>query len=840
MSVPYLIIPMIALFCYAVLFLAILSVKKNRVIITFMFVLVLFLFWTLGSVFMRLQLYPNYQFWYYVSLLALFCLPLALYHFIEAFLSLYHRLQHYIFESLTILLCILTLTNYILPVPEIETNAAGQFLFIYQPNYIRLLFPTLLTLAISFQIFKMIYQVHRKHDLEVLALRPFYLCGCILIIGNILSVLPGNVFPFDTLAGIFFAVFAFYTLSRNRIFHFTLLVSHQVLIFVCLVLVTLVALPTLNPLSALIRTYFPLIAPWTTAVLCVLFTLTLFLIYSVVEHLTNQLFLKKEQTTKQRLKEYGLAISKVLNTQVILELTEAVITDSIPSAHLNILLLNEKEHKYKTVHSSKSLDTHALSFEIDTPFIHWFKTHDGCLCVADIKRSAFYSAMWESEKNMLAEEQVRVMVGLKHKDKLFGLMVLCEGPDRLDFDTLNFLESVEAFATISLNNAALYERSQLEAQTDSLTGLFNRKTILRKIESVIKNSSTHSLALALISLDDFRLFNELYGSQKGDTALSSFAKRIHYTLGSKGFAGRYGGKEFILCLPNHNQMQILQLVQNLQKQMAELHSLEETAPMKTLTFSAGICVYPYSASNAQEILTNANMSVFQAKTKGKNCIVTYHMQDNTEEYNGPELSKPKNDVYDKYASTVYALTAAIDAKDHYTFQHSQNVAAYAATLAKHMGLDSGHVNLIHEAGLLHDIGKIAIPENILTKPGKLTFEEYTLIKSHVIHSIGIIRYLPNLDYLIPTVTSHHERWDGKGYPRGLTGKEIPLGGRYLAIADAFDAMTSDRCYRDALDLESVLSEILKGSGHQFDPSLTGPFVNLVHQGTIYLNMPFSE
>jgi putative nucleotidyltransferase with HDIG domain len=178
-------------------------------------------------------------------------------------------------------------------------------------------------------------------------------------------------------------------------------------------------------------------------------------------------------------------------------------------------------------------------------------------------------------------------------------------------------------------------------------------------------------------------------------------------------------------------------------------------------------------------------------------------------------------------SMISALTAAIDAKDHYTFAHSKNVARYAANLAVAAGLNEEQVRTIYAAGLLHDIGKISIPEDILNKTGKLTDEEYGIMKNHVNSSIEMIRHLPEMDYLVPAALGHHERWDGRGYPRGISGEDIPVSARCLAIADVFDAMTTDRPYRKGLSPEYALEQIRQGAGTQFDPHLAIVFVRLV-------------
>ena len=160
---------------------------------------------------------------------------------------------------------------------------------------------------------------------------------------------------------------------------------------------------------------------------------------------------------------------------------------------------------------------------------------------------------------------------------------------------------------------------------------------------------------------------------------------------------------------------------------------------------------------------------------------------------------------------------------------------YAATLAVAAGLNDDQVRTIYAAGLLHDIGKISIPEKILNKTDQLADEEYQIMKDHVNNSIEMIRHLPEMDYLIPAVLGHHERWDGKGYPRGIAGEEIPVSARCLAIADVFDAMTTDRPYRKGLPLEFALEEMDKQAGKQLDPQLTPVFVRLIRSRSIPLS-----
>lgn len=184
------------------------------------------------------------------------------------------------------------------------------------------------------------------------------------------------------------------------------------------------------------------------------------------------------------------------------------------------------------------------------------------------------------------------------------------------------------------------------------------------------------------------------------------------------------------------------------------------------------------------------------------------------------------DAQSLFLGTLHALTSAIDAKDSYTFGHSERVAMLSETLARASGLDEEVVERIYIAGLVHDVGKIGVPEAVLCKPGRLTDAEFDVIKMHPRIGATILRDIRQMDDLIPGVLYHHERWDGLGYPEQKAGLDIPLFGRVIGLADAFDAMSSDRTYRSALKLDEVLAEIRRCMGQQFDPELAEYFLKL--------------
>ncbi len=192
------------------------------------------------------------------------------------------------------------------------------------------------------------------------------------------------------------------------------------------------------------------------------------------------------------------------------------------------------------------------------------------------------------------------------------------------------------------------------------------------------------------------------------------------------------------------------------------------------------------------------------------------------------------DMHSMFLGTLHALSTTIDAKDSYTQGHSERVALISKQLARAAGLDAHTVERVYLSALVHDVGKIGVPESVLTKPGKLTGEEYDLVKKHPETGARILEGIRQMQDLIPGVMHHHESWDGTGYPHGLAGHNIPLFGRILGLADAFDAMSSDRTYRLALPMNKVLDEVRRCSGIQFDPDLVEVFITL--DFSKYLNM----
>ncbi len=363
---------------------------------------------------------------------------------------------------------------------------------------------------------------------------------------------------------------------------------------------------------------------------------------------------------------------------------------------------------------------------------------------------------------------------------------------------------------------ALYQRSTYRALramrlalTDPLTGLGNHRHFHDRLERELVEAARDdcSFTLCLVDVDDFKRVNDLFGHPAGDRVLS----RLATALRQNGEAFRLGGDEFALLLPDYDESEAIETAGAILERIAQIR-LEQVG---SVTVSAGIATFPRQAPDRGELIRLADSALYWAKENGKNRAHAYRPD-------VVELAELRRlaagpDRAARFRAAA-SLAKAVDLRDTYTGSHSARVAELAARVAIRLGLDQEQVEFSRLAGSLHDLGKLAIPEEILRKPGPLTGPERLVLERHpqigfrMLDSLGIA---PVAEWIL----HHHERWDGTGYPDRLPGNEIPLGARIIFVVDAYDAMTSDRVYRGRLSQEDALAELERCAGTQFDPSV---------------------
>jgi diguanylate cyclase (GGDEF)-like protein len=368
---------------------------------------------------------------------------------------------------------------------------------------------------------------------------------------------------------------------------------------------------------------------------------------------------------------------------------------------------------------------------------------------------------------------------------------------------------------------SLYQRSTHRALramrlalTDPLTGLGNHRHFHERLERELQNAEEQEtpVTLCFIDIDDFKKINDRFGHPSGDRVLSQVAGKLR----QGGEAFRLGGDEFALLLADHDEGMALAAANSIVERIATTIDFEHIG---TVTVSAGLATFPVQGHGRDELIRLADSALYWAKEHGKNRVRLYRPE-------VVELAELKRlaagpDKAARYRAAA-SLAKAVDARDTYTGNHNERVGELAARVAARLGLDPEQVELTRLAGSLHDLGKLAIPEEILRKPGTLTDSERLVLERHP--QIGF-RMLDSLgvDPVAGLVLHHHERWDGAGYPDGLSGDRIPLGARIIFVTDAYDAMTTDRIYRAKRSSEAALAELERCAGTQFDPGIVAAF-----------------
>jgi len=360
---------------------------------------------------------------------------------------------------------------------------------------------------------------------------------------------------------------------------------------------------------------------------------------------------------------------------------------------------------------------------------------------------------------------------------------------------------------------ALYQRSvhrAVEAMrlaaTDPLTGLGNHRAFHTRIDELIHESRNEgcSLALVLLDVDDFKTVNDTYGHPAGDRVLARLSGELR--RGENAF--RIGGDEFALVLQDTDAAEALTAARSLVHRACTIRFDDDI----TVTASAGVSACPEHASARDELVRTADRALYDAKEAGKGTARAYQPASLEIGELKRLASLPDRDARLRAAAS---LAFAVDERDAYTGSHSQAVGELAARVALELGLPQEEVELVRLAGRLHDLGKLAIPEEILRKPGELDEAERLVLERHPQIGFRMLRSL-GVEPVATWVLHHHERWDGSGYPDGLAGEAIPLGARIVFAADAFDAMTTERVYGECRTEMDALAELERVAGEQLD------------------------
>jgi diguanylate cyclase (GGDEF)-like protein/putative nucleotidyltransferase with HDIG domain len=364
--------------------------------------------------------------------------------------------------------------------------------------------------------------------------------------------------------------------------------------------------------------------------------------------------------------------------------------------------------------------------------------------------------------------------------------------------------------------ATLYDA----ARTDPLTNLTNRRGFRELLDLELQRArrSEGPMAVVVGDLDHFKQVNDRAGHHVGDATLKRVAGILHRGTRPTDATSRLGGEEFALILPDTSGNEAFLVAERLRDQLRE-EFIDASVPT---TISFGIATYPQHGETAASLLRVADDALYAAKESGRNRTVLH----------GPGLGEMplRHDQRDiegeRYLALMLDLAEAVDLRFSGTARHSETVGRYAAMMAQELGIPERQAGRVRLAGMLHDIGKISVPDAILQKPAELTDEESAIIKTHPEQGALILEHRGLAD-IRAWVSAHHERPDGRGYPLGLTGSAIPIEAQILAVADAYEAMTSDRAYRLSIGHEEARAELQRHAGSQFDEKVVKAFLKVL-------------
>lgn len=510
------------------------------------------------------------------------------------------------------------------------------------------------------------------------------------------------------------------------------------------------------------------------------------------------------------------------------------------------------------------------SDDLDLVIFNTFKQlnrYEHALVIDDFQRDGRVS-IFREQINWTFMPKSAFYIPITSEKKLLGIL----GGHRIDTsmhwtkDNVSFLRQVGDQLAQGVTNARLYLRLQRQATTDGLTGLFNHRTGQEKLSEQLRMAERYqrNLALVMIDVDHFKNVNDSHGHPAGDTVLKAVAELIRSDCRDVDIPVRYGGEEFLLVLPEVSAQGAIVLAERLRKRLEELQIRHEDLTL-SVTASIGVAAYPDDASEQDQLLSLADKALYMSKRHGRNQVSTVqdlpstkfaqaasplHVVSSDEQSSAEQFKKaqeaislqeeshrakaedveqeaPQSLNTPEVVALVKSLAQLLYSKSEYAKQHHLETARYADLLAKVMGLSEKQIEEIRVASLLHDVGIVSIPDEVINKPGYVTQEEMKLIMEHPTLGADMIRPISALKGICDVIECHQECWDGTGYPRGLKGEAIPLAARIVALVDAYHAMISDRPWRSAMSDAQARQTLKNGAGFQWDPYLVDVFLAIL-------------
>jgi diguanylate cyclase (GGDEF)-like protein/putative nucleotidyltransferase with HDIG domain len=612
------------------------------------------------------------------------------------------------------------------------------------------------------------------------------------------------------------AIIITYTLLKYRLLDIQILMKKWMTYTVVTICITLAYLALLLVLSNLLRLLPPQLGIPATVIMVVLFACLFNWVKAALDKGVDRLFYGSRYLHRKMLLDFAGKTSSFINIEEIANALLGPLVKVIRAGQVDLLLPTEDGYATKFV-ARLTGEEPIVSAIIppNSPYIRWLKE----------KGVLLRSSLSPEERIIIDESGIELLCPIISKQALVGILALGrkQAHGHYTRDDIDLVTTLSRESAVAIENAQIYALAKEKADTDELTGLRNHRYFQERLNQEIERSalSGDDFSVLTIDLDFFKTYNDIYGHAMGDEILQEFGQLIRSSIRTSDIGARYGGDEFAVILLRTSAEGAEMVAERIREGLQS--SMDAKGIM--LTCSIGIACWRVDGITRETLIQAADKALYAAKAAGRNRVYLVSQLETAEPVR-PEATLKADDT-NAIENIVYALAATVDTRDHYTYGHSKAVSRYATELAAAMGYTREGIKRIRAAALLHDIGKLSIPDSTLTKNGPLTNEEWEMMKHHPEMGVGILKYIVGLRGCIDAVLCHHEYYDGKGYPRGLKGNNIPLDARIMSIADAYDAMTSERSYKEGrMSREEALRELKKCAGTQFDPELVDVFIGL--------------
>ena len=651
--------------------------------------------------------------------------------------------------------------------------------------------------------------------------------GFLVVFGSVFEILPTQKYAVDHIGHLGNAVLITYSVLRYKLLDMKLVVRKGLVYAGITAFISAVFLGILYGVNYLLQASWPSSVGLAVTIGGVILMACLFNPLKVtMEKAAERLFYGNRYDYRKMVFNFASRMSSVIDIEELAEAMLRPIANAVSASQASLMFTSDGHFTSQYAERlGKREPVIPIEFRSDGPIVNWLEEENQPLYRETINIDPRFKGLWQKERNSLEAAEIESLCPIKSKRKLVAILALSKKQPRGYYsrDDTDMLMTLANEAAVAIDNAKLYERAKQRANTDELTGLYNHRYFHGRLDEEIARCSRFGdiFSLVFLDLDLFKKYNDVYGHLAGDEVLKQVGQHLYQSVRTIDISFRYGGDEFAVLLPGTSLKGAVKASERLRKAI-EARTDWKGLPM---TCSIGIASWPTDGVMREEIIQSADAALYYAKQVGRNQIslaCEVALSDVLRLGTGMQGNNK-----DAILSTIYALAATVDAKDHHTYGHSKKVGKYASGIAEAMGYSREEMERIRAAALLHDIGKIGINDNILTKRESLTAEDWELIRAHPSLGVAILKHVDSLRDCLAAVQYHHERYDGTGYPAGLKGDNIPMDARIMAVADSYDAMTSERPYRPGKETaEQALAELKNCAGAQFDPKVVEAFVNL--------------